>query len=290
MYLVLMLLMAFKVHKSTILFASLLFGSLILRPISLLGPDELRVVLLDVGQGLSMVIETANSVTVYDTGPRYSSGFSAADAVLLPYLRRRGIDKIDTLIISHADNDHIGGYHVLRDAFPVDRVLTSRTDKIPEAQRCKTGQSWQFDNTTFKILGPNSGTPIGSNNLSCVLKLEHLGTTVLITGDIEKQVERFMHATQYEQLSADIMLVPHQGSKTSSTAEFIDAVSPNVALLAAGYKNHYGHPHASVMARYHQRGIDVFSTVESGSVLLKINSRGWRLIEYRKSERRFWFD
>jgi competence protein ComEC len=263
--------------------------SVLINPVASLSDDELQIVLLDVGQGLAMIIETPNSITVYDTGPRYSSGFTAADAVLLPYLRRRGVKKIDTLIISHADNDHIGGYQVVADAFKVKRLLTSRVDKLPNGELCSAGQSWQFDKTHFSVVSPDENTPQGSNNLSCVLKIRHQGTTVLLTGDIEKQVERYLVRSRVG-LTADILLVPHQGSKTSSTAVFLDAVAPKAALLAAGYKNHYGHPHLSVVERYQERSIKVFSTIESGSVLLKINSRGWRFIEYRQSERRIWFD
>ena len=265
-------------------------ASILAKPVTDLSKDELQIVLLDVGQGLAMVIETPNTVSIYDTGPKYSSGFTVADAVLLPYLRRRGIEKIDNLIISHADNDHIGGYQAVQDAFLVERVLSSRVDKVPEADLCKAGQSWKADATKFTIIGPAEGTPEGSNNLSCVLKIEHLGVTVLLTGDIEKKVERFMVRNNKRELRADIMLVPHQGSKTSSTNVFLDAVSPTAALLAAGYKNHYGHPHASVLERYEKRGIKVFSTIESGSVLLKVNSQGWRFIEYRQAQQRFWFD
>lgn len=276
-------------YKAVGVVSVLLLTSMVFQPKVTLKHDELRLVLLDVGQGLAMVIETSSSTSVYDTGPRYSSGFTAAEAVLIPYLRRRGVTKINNLIISHADNDHIGGYQKVQAAFPIDRVFSSRVDKLPESILCQEGQFWQSDTTVFSIIGPNKNTPSGSNNLSCVLKIEHQGVTVLLTGDIEKQVERYM-LNSSDDLTADILLVPHQGSKTSSTAEFLDAVSPSVALLAAGYKNHYGHPHASVIERYEQRGIKVFSTIESGSMLLKINAHSWSLIGYRQSERRFWFD
>lgn len=250
--------------------------------------DELNVVLLDVGQGLAMVIETPNSVTVYDTGPRYGSGFTAADAVLLPYLRYRGINKIDTLVISHADNDHIGGYETLRNAFEIGQTLTSRVDKIPSAQECQRGQSWMHDQTSFTVLSPDNATPRGSNNHSCVILIEHLGTKVLLSGDIEKQVERYLVNQSQLSLSANILLVPHQGSKTSSTTEFLNAVNPQMAMLAAGYKNHYGHPHVSVVDRYREHGIELLSTIKSGSILLKINSHGWRKVSYRDVQRRFW--
>ena len=253
-------------------------------------PDSgqlLKVTLLDVGQGLAMVIQTEKSVTVYDTGPKYSSGFTAADAVLVPYLRSNGIERIDRLIISHADNDHIGGYQAVVEAFDVGQVLTSRVDKLPAASLCQQGQQWREGNTEFKIISPNSKTPKGSNNGSCVLKLNHDGVSLLITGDIEKQVERFLLAQQAD-LKADIMLVPHQGSKTSSTAAFIEAVGPKLALVAAGYLNHYGHPHSSVAARYANRGIELLSTVDSGTIEVLIANGGYRVRPYRHTHKRFW--
>ena len=278
-----------KFNRIACLVCFLLLASIMLKPAPSLDKGELQIVLLDVGQGLAMVIETEHSISVYDTGPRYSSGFTVAEAVLIPYLHRRGVEKIDNLIISHADNDHIGGYQSVQEAFEVERVFSSRPDKLPEAVLCQEGQFWSSGTTEFVMLGPNASTPTGSNNLSCVLQIKHHDITILLTGDIERQVERYM-LTSDSDLNADIMLVPHQGSKTSSTTEFIDAVSPQVALLAAGYKNHYGHPHKSVIERYEKRDINVLSTIESGSIILNVNANGWQAIEYRESEQRFWFD
>lgn len=270
-----------------VLSAGLFMYVLITAPHTNLNSKELEVTLLDVGQGLAMVLRTADYVLIYDTGPKYRSGYSAAEAVLLPYLRSKGVAEIDTLIISHADNDHIGGYQAVVDAFPVTEILTSRVDKLPDAENCSKGQSWGVGQTRFSIIGPEQATPLGSNNLSCVLLVEHLGTRILITGDIEKQVERYMLETP-SNLNADILLVPHQGSKTSSTVDFIDAVQPELALVAAGYRNHYGHPHASVTQRYTSRNINLASTVENGSILLKINAHGWQKTSYRIDHKRFW--
>ncbi len=277
-----------KRHSGRRLIVALFVASIFVKPVKKLADDEVQITLLDVGQGLAMVIETPNSVTVYDTGPRFGTGFTAAQAVLVPFLRQRGIRRIDTLVISHADNDHIGGLEAVRNNFEIKRTISSRLDKVSSASRCVAGDFWRHEQTSFTVLSPQAKTPKGSNNHSCVIMLEHLGTKILLSGDIEKQVERFLVKNSQPFLKADILLVPHQGSKTSSTASFLDAVSPKLAILAAGYKNHYGHPHADVMQRYHQRSIDVLSTIDSGSVLLKINSRGWRKVLYREQERRFW--
>lgn len=266
----------------------ILLSSVFINTSSGLKADELRVTLLDVGQGLAMVIRTQDSVTVYDTGPRYGSGFTAADAVLLPYLRTNGVQKIDTLIISHADNDHIGGFQSVSDSFDIGRVVTSRTDKIPTAQACQEGQAWQYDDTQFRILSPERDTPKGSNNHSCVVLIEHFGTKILLSGDIEKQVERFLVNRYRTSLAADVLLVPHQGSKTSSTDDFLSAVDPQLAMVAAGYRNHYGHPHPEVLDRYKQRGIKMLSTIDAGTIELLVDGQGWRTSRYRKAEKRFW--
>lgn len=153
---------------------------------------------------------------------------------------------------------------------------------------CEAGQRWQIHQITFTLLGPDRGTPQGSNNRSCVLKVSNGSTDLLITGDIEKRVERYMSNTLNEALAADILLVPHQGSKTSSTVEFLDQVNPHLALVAAGYKNHYGHPHPKVLARYANAGIDVLSTIDHGSI--RITAVGDTIIteRYRGDHRRFW--
>jgi len=249
--------------------------------------DKLLITLLDVGQGLAMVVEQEDYVLVYDTGPAYQTGFSAAQAVLLPYLNYRGVRELNTLIISHADNDHIGGYETLMGVFPAQQVLTSRVDKLPKASACIAGQAWSEGDVDYKIISPDLNTPDGSNNRSCVLRISYGDNTVLITGDIEKQVEKYLIMNSAD-LEADILLVPHQGSKTSSTAKFIDAVKPSLALIAAGYLNHYGHPHPKVVERYQTRNIELLSTIDAGSIQLELSLTGWQLEPYRVSQKRFW--
>ena len=262
-----------------------LLGLLLYRPTH--SHHDLRVSLLDVGQGLSMVIQVGNYTMVYDTGPRYLSGFTTAEAVVLPFLRQHGVTDIDDLVISHADNDHIGGYHVVVNEFEVHRVYSSRQDKLPDSQACHAGMRWQVAKTEFSFLSPEDETPRGSNNWSCVLMLEHAGRKVLITGDIEKQVERFM-LQKGQNIQADVMLVPHQGSKTSSSNAFITAVDPQLALVAAGYKNHYGHPNDLVLDRYNKAGVTVLSTIEHGTIDVLINDNGVNWTSQRTKYRRFW--
>jgi competence protein ComEC len=234
---------------------------------------DMTLTLLDVGQGLAIVIETSEGVVIYDTGPRYSTGFSTAQAVLLPYLRAKGHRGIDVLVVSHADTDHIGGLSDLIKAMPIGARYSSRLDRVSSATACEAGIGWQMGATNFSFIGPDSHTPKGSNNRSCVLAIEHYNQRILLTGDIEKAVERDLIRRYDELLPADVMLVPHQGSKTSSTDAFIDAVSPTLALVAAGYRNHYGHPHPNVLERYHLRDIEVLSTVESGTCTTMLSTQ-----------------
>lgn len=269
-----------------VLLLSSLLSLFLFKPV--LTNDELQVSLLDVGQGLAMVIRVGDYTMLYDTGPRYRSGFTTAEAVVLPYLRQQGISGIDDLIISHADNDHIGGYSTVVDELIVDRVFSSRQDKLPESLACRADMQWHIGSTIFAFLSPTDQTPKGSNNRSCVLMIEHAGRKVLITGDIEKQVERYMLQAEMT-IRADLLLVPHQGSKTSSTQAFIDAVSPSLALVAAGYNNHYGHPHASVINRYQAAGVDVLSTIEHGTIDVIINHEGISWTSQRTENRRFWY-
>jgi competence protein ComEC len=249
--------------------------------------SEISIALLDVGQGLSMVIEAKDYVLVYDAGPAYPSGFNAAQAVLIPYLRQRGIAKIDQLIISHADNDHIGGLDALQSAFDISQILSSRIDKIPGGTACLAGQSWIVSGVAFSIVSPDQGAPQGSNNQSCVLRIDNGAYSVLITGDIEKPIERFLLNSK-QLLKSDFVLVPHHGSKSSSTLDFIDAVQPTLGLISAGYRNHYGHPHPKVVERYRSRRVELLSTIDSGSILLKINPMGWSYTVFRTANRRFW--
>ncbi len=255
--------------------------------------DEYQLTLLDVGQGLSMVLRTADYVLVYDTGPTFNTGFSTANAVLLPFLRGQGISMIDELVISHADSDHIGGLDIVLSEMPVAQLSTSRLDRIPDShlhrsRSCQVGQVWRVGHIDFEFLGPSVDTPQGSNNRSCVLKVSNSETTALITGDIERPVERHLVATASADLSAQIMLVPHQGSKTSSSADFLDMVNPTVALLAAGYRNHYGHPHEKVVERYLERDIDLISTIENGSIQLNVRGKEIETTRFRKAQKRFW--
>lgn len=253
-------------------------------------PGAFRLTVLDVGQGLAAVIHTRHHTLVYDTGPRYPGGFSLARAVVIPYLRWHGVDRVDKLIISHGDNDHRGGYEDLLAALPVDTVASSIAHKLAGAVPCRRGQSWQWDGVTFEILHPRGGRPPEHNNASCVLRVAGPFGSVLLTGDIEARAELALLGRDRQALRSDVLLVPHQGSATSSSASFIDAVQPSRAIVAAGYRNRYGHPHAEVMARYRRRGIATWNTAGSGAVMVRVIPAGIEVRGWRQSKPRFWLD
>lgn len=251
--------------------------------------EAYQVTVLDVGQGLSVVIHTRNSVTVYDTGAKYRSGLDMGTAVLLPYLRARGVRRIDTLLISHGDNDHVGGSGSLLLGIRVGMRLSSVPHLVPGARRCRAGQIWFRDGVEFRILSPWDGSGGSPNDASCVLRVASRYGSVLLTGDVETHAEALLIQRYGKALHSKVLLVPHQGSKTSSTPPFLDAVAPQLGIIAAGYRNRYGHPHTEVTERYHKRLVPLYNTAESGAVTAMIAQAGITVSEYRDSARRFWF-
>jgi competence protein ComEC len=249
----------------------------------------------DIGQGNALLIETANHRLLYDTGPAYSSESDGATRVLLPYLRARGITQLDGLIISHSDNDHAGGaasviegipIHWVRSSLPEDHALLKQ---MPSHTACRVGQSWTWDGVQFEMLHPdeyyaNADHP---NARSCTLRIRYREHAVLLTGDIEAPQERALLARAADQLSANVLLAPHHGSGTSSTPEFLTAVSPQLALFQVGYRNRYRHPKAEVLERYLQRGIRTLRSDRDGAVRVNI-SGDITFSAYRCERRRYW--
>jgi competence protein ComEC len=259
----------------------------LVRP-ALPAPGEARVTLLDVGQGLAVVVQTAGHTLVYDTGARLSARFDAGRAVVVPYLRHAGVTRVDTLIVSHGDNDHIGGSASLLAAIPVTQVLSSVPERLENAKACRNGQSWEWDGVHFAMLHPAAGSRLEGNNRSCVLRVESRFGQALLPGDIAAKAERELLLRAEEQLRADILVVPHHGSKSSSTESFLDAVRPRVALLPAGYLNRYKHPHPRVVARYRERGIALEDSATAGAITVELGNRGLQLTRYRETQRRYW--
>jgi len=257
-----------------------------------LGIHEVRFAVLDVGQGLASVVRTQSATIVYDTGPRYRSGFNTGSAVLLPYLRAHGIHKIDLLVLSHPDIDHRGGAESLIEGISIDMLLSSYPvkDGAFRRVRCERGMRWQFDALVAEVYSPAVNAGNSDNNNSCVLKLSTPSARILLTADIEQATETELVNRYGRRLEADILLVPHHGSKTSSSPGFLDAVAPQYAVVSLGYRNRFGFPHASVIARYETRDIRLLNTASDGEIRFRIDSHGLDSppTRIRKQQSRYW--
>lgn len=259
---------------------------------------EFRVLAFDVGQGMALLIETAQHRLLYDTGPAYSPGSDGASRVIVPYLKARGITRLDALVISHSDADHAGGGLSLLDALPVGLVTTSLPPDhaivraAPQHRRCLAGQKWSWDGVTFEMLYPAAAIYDSDkwkpNAHSCTLKVSRSSASMLLPGDIEAIQEIEMINAMPDKLRSTVLLAPHHGSGTSSTDAFLAAVQPTLALFQVGYRNRYGHPKAEVFARYGEHNIARIRTDVAGAITLQFaHDLTWST--YRLDHPRYWY-
>lgn len=246
---------------------------------------------LDVGQGTATIIRTAQHVLIYDTGPSQGVHSDSGSRVLIPFLRSQGIKAVDTLIISHGDNDHSGGAASLLTAYKAQDVLTSEPKRFSQhhASLCLAGQKWHWDGVDFDILHPDKHYLGRGNNSSCVLRIRVGDIRLLLVGDIERPAEVYL-LKKADDLKADVLLAPHHGSKSSSTLAFVKAVSPRYVLYSTGYRNRYHFPNKSIQKRYDDHGAIALDTAKSGAISMKITA-GKPLIypeEHRVALRRYW--
>jgi competence protein ComEC len=265
---------------------------IIVRP-PLIAEGEFTYTLLDVGQGLGSVLQTRRHVLVYDAGASYPSGFNLGTAAVIPYLRYIGAPLINKLIISHGDNDHVGGAQALTHAFEVQTRFTSFIDShgvLSAAAACRAGQSWRWDGVSFTVLWPLPGSPYIGNDSSCVIRVESDAGSLLLTGDIETDSELSMIAKYSDGLETDVLLVPHHGSKTSSSKKFLEQVKPDLALVSAGYRNRFGHPDKRVQSRYIEKNIPLLNTAEEGAISVNFSHQGISISGHRDQSKAFWQD
>jgi competence protein ComEC len=251
--------------------------------------DEFNLTLLDVGQGLSAVIQTQHHTLVFDTGAKFSEKFNAGEVVLVPFLKKKGIDHIDTLIISHSDNDHAGGAKSLLSEIAATTILTSQLNALPNAEQCLAGHTWYWDNIHFELLNPRDNQTGSDNNLSCVLRVSNQEHSVLLTGDIEKRSEQKLIQHYPKKLASTVLIAPHHGSETSSTQAFINAVMPKIVLFPAGYLNRYHFPNKVVLKRYSEKGSEIYSTAKSGAISVHFQPRQKpKITTWRQQGKRIW--
>jgi competence protein ComEC len=275
-----------------------------LLPIFIVAPAPLetgvlQVAVLDVGHGVAVLVRTARHALLYDTGPSFGPRADSGSRIIVPYLRAAGVKRLDGLIVSHDDDDHAGGAASVLQALPVNWLMTSLPDLDPlvltsEASfRCYAGQRWEWDGVRFEMLHPTRESyddpRVKDNDRSCVLKIEAAGLRLLLPADIERPSELALLAANPAALRADVLLAPHQGSKTSSLPEFVAAVNARAVVFAVGYRNRFGHPHREVLGRYLERGSRVFRTDRDGALLIEAGPAGpaW-ITPYRAIRRRYW--
>ena len=266
-------------------------------------PGHFRMVVLDVGQGLAVVVQTHSHAMLYDTGPRYNDDADAGGRIIAPYLRATGIQRLWAMVVSHQDTDHSGGARSVLQTVPVDWLMSSlppdhallaqRAADRGIALRCERGQRWEWDGVGFAVLHPPpqqyDDEKLKSNDRSCVVRIESEFASALLTGDIEAKSEAELLRNDPESLQSEILVVPHHGSKTSSTPAFVAAVAPEVAVFAAGYRNRFGHPRPEVVARYVDAGSVDYRTDLDGALTFDFGPGAPKLPRAeREYDRRYW--
>jgi competence protein ComEC len=243
------------------------------------------------------VVRTEHHALLFDTGP----GFADSDSgkrIIVPYLRGEGIQRLHAMVVSHADNDHSGGALSVLDEMPVELLLSSLQDDHPiqraatDKIQCRAGQSWFWDGVHFEVLHPlaqdyaNPQRRINAN--SCVLKISSIHGSILIPADIENKNEQALLSRAGDKLAATVLIAPHHGSLSSSTAGFVNQVNPALTIFTVGYLNRYDHPRNAVVARYLGVNSRVMRSDREGAILLRFAENGWSVESWRGLYRRYW--
>jgi competence protein ComEC len=287
---------------------------------------DLWLTVLDVGQGLAIVARSRDHTLLYDTGPRYSPEADSGNRVVLPYLRAAGVNRLDGMIVTHDDIDHSGGALSVLQGIPVDWLASPLAATHPVVQaatvskRCITGQQWTWEGVRFETLHPRaedyarldadnlagaaSGAPRGPTGIAtrgggasksalkdnatcCVLRVTAHGRSVLLSADIEADVENLL-VSSGAPLKSNVLIAPHHGSKTSSTPAFLEAVKPDAIVIPVGYRNRFRHPAPEVWERYAGSGAQLLRTDALGAVTLRFTSAGIVTSAQRTEQPRYW--
>jgi competence protein ComEC len=255
---------------------------------------EAWITTFDVGQGLSVMVRTARRTLLYDAGPAFGSSDSGA-RVVVPALRAAGLARLEMVVLTHADMDHIGGALTVMESFDMDEVFSSLPSNhglhatAPQARRCRAGTRWEWDGVRFEFLHPSADEwPSRRNNQSCVLRVSTQDASMLLTGDIERAAEEAILRMNPSSVRSDVLLVPHHGSRSSSSREFIDAVAPRWAVVPVGYRSRFGHPAREVLQRYQDAGAEVLRTDRDGAVTVFLNENSPKIVSERVLRARYW--
>ncbi|NUU36352.1 DNA internalization-related competence protein ComEC/Rec2 [Pseudomonas sp. C2B4] len=240
---------------------------------------------LDVGQGLAILVRTRHHALLYDAGPRFGDN-DLGERVVLPTLRKLGVDGLDLMLISHAHVDHAGGARAVAKGLSVKRVISGEPGVLPEqllAGECENGRQWTWDGVNFELWQWADARE--SNPKSCVLQVEANGERILLTGDIDMAAERALLDSPLA-VTTDWLQAPHHGSRSSSSMALLAALQPKAALISRGQGNSFGHPHPSVIARYRARGVTIHDSAEQGAIRLQLGhfKPPWSM----RQQPRFW--
>lgn len=263
-----------------------------------------KATVLDVGQGLSVVVQTARYTLLYDAGPKYGEESDAGSRIVVPFLQGEGIADLDGFMVSHDDNDHSGGMDSVMALMPIKWLASSLPDNgnltgSARKMKCFAGQHWVWDGVKFEVLHPvidsYQDARVKDNNRSCVLKVSNEAGSILLTGDIEKGAEAELAGLQSAEIVSDVLIAPHHGSKSSSSAGFLDAVQPKHVIFTAGYLNRFKHPSPKVVERYREAGSAIHRSDYHGAITVTVSagpqgSAGVRVSGWRQREKRYWHD
>jgi competence protein ComEC len=290
---------------SRLISVSALLLSLVIQ-LSLPKPDQpdLRMLVLDVGQGTAIVIQVNEKTLVYDTGAAFSDNFDAGSGIISPYLRSEGITRLDKLVVSHNDQDHAGGLSGLLETIEVNQLLLGQYlplfppdkqqqmiyAKAQSVESCHEYSKWQWDRVSFEFIHWPLRQRASANNYSCVLVMNYQGHTILLPGDLEKEIERQLLASKKLPRNIEVLLAGHHGSLSSSTREFVEYLHPKQVVYSAGFQNRYGHPHPKVQERFQLINSEEFNTATDGALEFQWK-RGEQLpvFSYRRGYKRYWF-
>ncbi|EHL30610.1 DNA internalization-related competence protein ComEC/Rec2 [Legionella drancourtii] len=238
-------------------------------PRTLVQSGEALVHVLDVGQGLAVAIHTEHHVLLYDTGDQFFQGSDLGTMVILPYFKKLGIKKVDTIVISHPDKDHRGGLNSIEAAIPVRQLLVNEPRYYKHGLKCHEYPEWQWDEVHFRFL-PIKMKFKDKNNSSCILQISTNAGRIILTGDIEKEAEDYLVRTYGSALSSEVLIVPHHGSKTSSSYRFLLEIAPQYAIASLGFDNRFRFPHAKTLASLNALKIPFYRTDKCGMVQLTL--------------------
>jgi len=269
-------------------------GLLILPLLAGFSPDKNQSIILsmqvfDVGQGLAVLVQTREHNLLYDTGPAYRSGSSAAERVLIPHLKASHILNLSAMVISHSDIDHAGGSKIIRDTFKPEKLFAPEKDPVENSTACVAGTKWEWDAVKFEFIYPfKNNISHGKNNNSCLLKISYQNKSILLTGDIEKNAE-FALLKEYPDLENDIVFAPHHGSRSSSTKEFVQAVNATHVVIPAGFANRWRFPKQDVVERWQGNGAQLHTISNTGQLTFQLDPSGiWKTGSWIQKDCHYW--